>query len=451
MTDASPIEPWISQREHARSERAGGRRRAAGETPFALRHFVLCASAVVLMFSNDESNAIIFQALGVMLFVFSGAMFFVAAPHRPIEITPIDAVMLISVTLSYIAIVLSQDSYSLMHTTIFLITYLSVMIIAQRTTAEELIMCIRVSILAILGIVVVVFGDKLVAALMPGALRRWELREAPFGMHPNLAGFVYGGFIVMAANSGMLRWRYNQLLTPLIIGLCVAVILVASARGGLLAVVLTSAVYVITEILKGRRSAVYVVIAGVAFIALSAVYWDSIAVYAVEMLDLDSKQRGLQSGGTGRVEIWARGIDYISSRTWEIFIGSGLRTASNMGFPVESSYINLTVESGVFLTAAILISFLRILVRCYRMQGNGSAFHRLAFYTLLFAMFQSIFNRYLIAIGNPFSLMILVVASKSSIVGNSLYRGSLAEETFTGRTVSMRTGMLVDKEPEVSR
>ncbi|MBB4365100.1 hypothetical protein GGD65_006164 [Bradyrhizobium sp. CIR18] len=449
MTDKGSIEAPTGRQEQLlprSTAPAVWRRRAPGPAQFALRHLVLCASSVVLMFSNDESNAIFFQALGVMLFVFSGAMFFVTAPYRSIEITPIDAIMLTSVPLSYIALTLSQDSYSLMHTTIFLTTYLSVMIIAQRATAEEFIMCVRISTLAILGIVIVVFSDKLVTGLMPGALKRWELREAPFGMHPNLAGFVYGGFIVMAANSSVLKPRYNQLLTPIIVGVCGAVMLVASARGGLLAVALTLAVYVLTEFFRSRRSAIYLVTLGAAVIILSFVYWDSIAAYAVEMFDLNSKERGLQSGGTGRVEIWARGIDYISSRSWEIFIGSGLRTAGNMGFPVESSYINLMVESGIFLTAAIVFCLLTILLRSYRKQANGSAFHRFAFYTILFAMFQSIFNRYLIAIGNPFSLMMLVIASKASTRGKPTNDETPANEFARIRAVPVRSGMLVDKD-----
>lgn len=447
-THLAPIDP--PQKLLPRKVWPSPYRSSSSSVTFDIRHLVLCAAAVVLMFSNDESNAVAFQALGVVLFVLSGAMFFVTTSDRAVEITPFDTVMLISVPLSYLAATLSQDSYSLLHTTIFLVTYLSVMIIAQRTTAEELIMCVRVSTIAVLAIVAIVFGDTLIAGLMPGQLKRWELREAPFGMHPNLAGFNYGGFIVMAANSGMLKWRHNNLITTAIISFCLAVMLVASARGGLLAVVLTLAVYVSTEILRGQRSTVYLIVIGAVLVVLSFAYWDSIVAYAVEMLDLESKQRGLQSGGTGRFEIWARGIDYISSRSWEIFIGSGLRTAGNMGFPVESSYINLAVESGVFLTAAILIGFLSVLVRSYRMQGNGSAFHRLAFYTLLFAMFQSIFNRYLIAIGNPFSLMILVIASKASINGNPRYGTTLKNDVTGGRAVPTRAGIRVEKEPDAS-
>lgn len=447
-TPSAPIGP--QQKLLARKVGPSSDRSNSSFVSFGLRHLVFCASAVVLMFSNDDSNAVAFQVLGVVLFVLSGLMFFVSASNRPVEITPFDTVVLISAPLSYSAAALSQDSYSLIHTTIFLVTYLSVMIIAQRTTAEELIMCVRVSTIAILTLVAIVFGDALIGGLMPGQLKRWELREAPFGMHPNLAGFNYGGFIVMAANSSLLKWRHNNLISTAIIGFCLAVMLVASARGGLLAVALTLAVYVSTEVLRGRRSTIYLITIGTALLVLSFIYWDSVVAYAVEMLDLDSKQRGLQSGGTGRFEIWTRGIDYISGRSWEIFIGSGLRTAGNMGFPVESSYINLAVESGIFLTAAILISFLSVLVRSYRKQGSGSSFHRFAFYVLLFAMFQSLFNRYLIAIGNPFSLMILVIASKASIKGSSRYRATLENDVTSRRAVPARAGILVEREPDAS-
>jgi exopolysaccharide production protein ExoQ len=386
----------------------------SGPRTFGVRHALFCGAAVVLMFCNDGPNALVFQVLGVALFIFSATIFFIMAPHQPLTLAPIDIVMLFSVPISYLAAVLSQDGYSLMHTTMFLLVYVSVIVIAQRIGTEELVDCVRASTIAIFALVTLTFGDTLLTSLVPGAARRWELREAPFGMHPNLAGFVYGGFLVMAANSYSVVRRYNRFLTLVIIALCFAVMVVASARGGLLAVAVTLAVYGTVEVFNTRRSGVYILIIGFAVIMLSFIYWDKLFAYATEMFDLDSEQRGLGSGGTGRVDIWIRGIDFIFTRSWEIFIGSGMRTSGYMGFPAESSYITLAVESGLFLTAIILISLMNILHICFRQQAAGSAFHRFAFYALVFAMFQSVFNRYLIAIGNPFSLLIFLIASKAS-------------------------------------
>lgn len=403
----------ISQSKRLFSRNGASRPSIFGRTGFRIRHLLLCGAFLVLMFSNDEAGAVLFQILGVALFSLSAAMFFLSA-SATITLAPIDAVMLFSVILSYLAGALSQDAYSLGYTTVFLVAYLSVIVIAQRTTAEELIACIRASTVAILVLVVAVFGSTLLTSLMPGSLDRWELREAPFGMNPNLAGFVYGGFLVMAANSGHLPWRHNKVLTPIIIALCLAVMTVASARAGLLAVAIALAVYTGNELTKGKRSIAHVLIVGLAILVLSAVYWHDIVSYVTEMFDLDSAQRGFGSGATGRFEIWRDGIHFIAGRSWQIFIGSGFRTAGRMGFPVESSYINLAVESGIFIAPIVLIVFLGILLRSYRQQASRSGFHRLAFYTLLFAICQSVFNRYLIAIGNPFSLLLLVIASKAS-------------------------------------
>ena len=96
------------------------------------------------MFSNDEADAVLFQILGVALFSASAGMFFLSAPVA-LTLAPIDAVILCSVALSYLAGALSQDAYSLGYTTVFLVAYLSVVVIAQRTTAEELVACIRIS------------------------------------------------------------------------------------------------------------------------------------------------------------------------------------------------------------------------------------------------------------------------------------------------------------------
>jgi exopolysaccharide production protein ExoQ len=380
---------------------------------FGIRHLLFCASMVVLIFSNDKNYAEASQVIGVGLIILSGGAFFATTTGKPLSITYFDAIILFSIFLSYCATIISQEIFVLAYTTLFLIAYLSIMVIAQKATDDELKACIQVSIIVVLALVVVFFGNNLLATLTPGALRRWELREAPFGMHPNLAGFVYGGFIVMTANSQFSGSGRNKLIKPAIILLCLAVMVAASARGGLLAVVLTLAVYVFTEVVRGRNSRVYIVLIGFALIIFSFVFWDQILAYATEMFDLNSKQRGLESGGTGRLEIWQRGVEYITSRNWEIFIGSGLRSANL--FPTESSYINLGIESGVFLMTAILFCFLSLLLYSYRRQKSERGFYRFAFYTLLFAMFQSVFNRYLIAIGNPFSLCILIIATKTSL------------------------------------
>jgi len=387
--------------------------RTSAQWRFGLRHLLFCASMVVLIFSNDKNYAEASQVIGVGLVILSGGAFFATTTRKPISITIFDAIILISIFLSYCATVISQEVFVLAYTTLFLVAYVSIMVIAQRATHDELKACIQVSIIVILALVVLFFGNNLLAILTPGAVRRWQLREAPFGMHPNLAGFVYGGFIIMAANSQFSTSRRNKLIKPAIILLCLAVMIAASARGGLLAVILTLAVYVFTEVVRGRNSRVYIVLICFALIIFSFVFWDQILAYATEMFDLNSKQRGLESGGTGRFDIWQRGVEYIANRNWEIFIGSGLRSATL--FPTESSYINIAIESGVFLMIATLFCLLSLIWNSYRQQRNEGGFYRFAFYTLLFAMFQSIFNRYLIAIGNPFSLCILIIATKASL------------------------------------
>jgi len=409
-TEGTVAEGLASHRE-VRSELRPGNLKISAHRRFGLRHLLFCASMVVLMFSNDERYAVEFQAIGVGLIILSGGAFFAANPRKPMSITFFDAIILTSVFFSYCATFISQESYVLAYTTFFLIAYLSVMVIAQQATADELIKSILLSVLVIATIVIVFYSDMLLTALAPGALRRWELREAPFRMHPNLAGFVYGGFIVMTANAHSGGW--GRLIKPAVILLCLAVMVAASARGGLLAVVLTLTVYVLREIIGGRNSRTYIVLIGVALSIFSLIFWEQILVYAIEMFDLNTKQRGLDSGGTGRFAIWQHGIEYISNRHWEIFIGSGMRSATS--FPTESSYINLGIESGVFLTTAILFCFLLLLLYSYRWQRSERGFYKFAFYTLLFAMFQSVFNRYLIAIGNPFSLCILIIASKTSL------------------------------------
>ncbi|WP_456725768.1 O-antigen ligase family protein [Bradyrhizobium sp. USDA 3397] len=368
------------------------------------------------MYSNDEKYAAAAQMLGVGLMVASALCFMVGNHRIKVALSLFDGIMLFSILLSYGTAAATQETYVFAYTTVFLITYLAILIITNSMQDDEMMHCLLASILIILALVLIVFGSKLLVALAPGALRRWELREAPFGMHPNLAGFVYGGFIIIIANTSLGSGKWRILIKTVAIALCLAVMLAASARGGLLAVSLTLSIYVFGQVLQARSSTLYLGIAGIALFAILILFWDHIAAYAAEMLDLNSKERGVESGGTGRVDIWRRGIEFIGSRSWEIFLGSGLRSATmdNVGFPTESSYINITIESGLFFTFALLCCFLYMLKRAYALQLNRGGFFRLAFYALIFALFQSVFNRYLIAIGNPFSLCILLFSSRLS-------------------------------------
>jgi len=139
---------------------------------------------------------------------------------------------------------------------------------------------------------------------------------------------------------------------------------------------------------------------------------ENIANYLTVILDLDSNTRGFSSGATGRTDIWRNGIELVFSDPVLFFTGRGVRAAGPevIGFPVESSYINLALENGVVLGSMIALTFVFTAWRALRQSIQAGLVNPALFMSglmLLFILTQSIFNRYLIAVGNPLSLLTL--------------------------------------------
>lgn len=387
-----------------------------------LRHLTLCAAFIVLMFANDEENSVLYQVIGVALICMSGVLYSVFGSYRRIVFSQFDVVIFVISTFSILSATINQDSYVLIFTLIFLSTYFAIMSITQNSTREELLHVLKISIELILLLVVVLYWDVLLSTLTPGAAKRWELRWAPFNMHPNLAGFIYGGFaVIIWFTPFAASWR-GAYAKAVLVGLCIAIILAASARAGLLALVLTFSLYTVHEILSKKGTMKYIIPVFAAACIAGLFFFESIQSYLTEILELDSKSRGLDSGGSGRIELWQIGIEYLSNRGWELFIGSGIRSASEakIGFFSESSYINIMIEHGVFLSLIVLYRIYKIIYISYKLQSLDGGFFGLALYALIFALLQSVFNRYLIAIGNPFSIIVLMVLAKVSAESRSI-------------------------------
>jgi exopolysaccharide production protein ExoQ len=302
------------------------------------------------------------------------------------------------------------------YTIIFTMTYIAVMLIVRSFDERELIQCIFASIAVSVMAVAIVYYDTIFAILQPGAANRWELRLSPFDMHPDLTGYVYGGFLIIIIFSDVAIGRATLYLKLLLAAICLIVVLAASARAALIAMLFTLIAYTTRALLYGAKSAAKILSVLFACMLFGIIYSGPIVQYLSEMLELDSNSRGLDTGGSGRIELWQQGASLLANRTWELFIGSGLRSASPeiIGFSTESSYITIFIESGLFIGLALLLYMASIILRLLTRRVN-SKFESTVLYLILFAMTQSIFNRYLIAIGNPISLIVLMFISKESL------------------------------------
>jgi exopolysaccharide production protein ExoQ len=370
------------------------------------------------MFSNLETYGLQIQALGISLIWLAAVLSVIHSSKVNNLITGFDLIIFLMIFLSLVSSALTQQEYVVVYTFIFFTTYLSIMLLCRVMKNQEIVLCIVLAIIVALAVVAITYPGVLWQTIQPGNPDRWQNRFQPFGMHPDLTGFVYGGCFVIILFSDMPSGRFKVPLKVGVIAVCTMVCLAASARAGLAAVLATLVFYAVRALTLQGKNTKYVILAAFAVAVLMFVFKDTVINYLTDILELQSSSRGLDSGGSGRLEIWQRGLSLIGDRTWELYIGSGLRSSSEgvLGFFTESSYISICIDSGI-IVLVLFVGYLITLTFKLHLQEKRSSdlFDRLVLFCIVFAMVQSIFNRYLLAIGNPFSLMFFILISKAAL------------------------------------
>ena len=306
---------------------------------------------------------------------------------------------------------------STMYGAMLLLVLLAIAFLVRHSRAADLIVVFRWAYVALVGTVLALESPALLASLSGSVEYGLGLvRYQPLGMHPNLSGLVYGGGALLFFQRYLaVRKRSQKGFALAMVAMCLCVLLAASARAGMLALAVAGSAGITLIALRGsRRSRMSLVLA--AFVGLMVILfkWADIKEYLSLILDLDSPTRGVDSGATGRTDIWRAGFALVFSDAVLLFTGRGIRSAlpEIIGFPVESSYINLALEHGVLFGSLIAMAFVVTAWRALQ-QGlkPGQPQYQLfmAGLMIVFILAQSIFNRYLIGVGNPYSLWILVL------------------------------------------
>jgi exopolysaccharide production protein ExoQ len=305
----------------------------------------------------------------------------------------------------------------------FSLTFLAVAgctsFICRAISLDALLSAAAEAALLIVATILIVDHHELSKALSISIDRREGLfRFQPLGMHPDLGGFVLGGFVVLLIRyllvaPGMLR----RIATGIAIPISIVVMLATSARAGLVALLISALICIAFELRLSRRtvSRLVLIVVPLGLIA-GFVEGHSIANYLYQLLEVGSKQRGLGSGGTGRVEIWRFGIATVFSNPALLAFGNGLR--NDLNFSTESSYIQILFDSGLFVGALVIGTFIAAPLKALWLSRTSPASNRPTFLVctlFVFLLVQSIFNRYLLAIGNPMSLIALMLVVSLSL------------------------------------
>jgi exopolysaccharide production protein ExoQ len=357
-----------------------------------------------------------FVQLGAVgLFLAAGFLTLMAGNSRRIGIGTPEYVLGGAFTFAMLVAFVQGNLLSTMYGAMFLLVLVSAALLTRQEDEASMGLIFRRIYLALLVTILVVQPADFFTSVVGTTVRSVGLvRFTPLGMHPNLSGLVYGGGALLFFQSFLASTSRRQKVFSLaIVVMCLAVVLAASARASLLALGVAGVVGALLLAWRGSsRLRMAMVVSAFFVLCVGLLMAENIANYLTVILDLDSNTRGVSSGATGRTDIWRNGIELVFSDPVLLFIGRGVRGAGPevIGFPVESSYINLALENGMVFGLLIAFTFVVTTWRSLRQSIQAGVMNPALFMSglmLLFVLTQSIFNRYLIAVGNPFSLLTL--------------------------------------------
>jgi exopolysaccharide production protein ExoQ len=380
-----------------------------------LSSFFISAAIYLTLFQSISGIGQILSFLAIsILFIVS---LFAAAQAREqrLEFNFFDVWAILITLLSAAAFFTEQNENSAYFTLIFALACAAVSLIAKSIPLRNTLMALAVAHGAMTVTALALYPEAILTSLNPGSAMRWSLRVRPFNLHPNLVGFMFsGGAILQIYAATISKSRQRKMLYGALAVASLMVAVAASARAGLLAFFVSA--IVVGLLYSGRlyrtKPRAFLACLGGGFLAALALAPSALS-YANIVFELDSQTRGLNSGGSGRVDRWMTSIEYWTKGN--VFIGSGLRTVGVEGFgfsSTENSYLNIAIENGLLGLAVSLVLIAYALgVFSRKRPGKDDLLAAFAVWIIVYALIQSMFNRYLIAIGNNLSLTILFIIS----------------------------------------
>jgi hypothetical protein len=289
----------------------------------------------------------------------------------------------------------------------YFVCVVSVMKIYKVFGLEKIINCFLLATNAFIVYILIYATNELLSALTADVINIGSSRFSEFGIHPNLYGHIYAvATIASVWNAfeckGVRRFYYLSSAIASIL-----IIAAASSRGGMICALLSSAfLYYKFQIkIKSNLSVRSVLVNGGLIVMVGAL----IGNFVYKSLDIDSQYRGVGSGFSGRAENWGFLWDEISQSFMSLIFGGGFRSydpfVSNVH--TDNSYINFALEFGVPVTFVLMGFLVLRLYQCYKESEDYRGL--LVFALLLGVLTESFVARYLIGIGNPASIVVLII------------------------------------------
>lgn len=233
---------------------------------------------------------------------------------------------------------------------------------------------------------------------------------------------------------------------PILVAMA-AVIYMTGARASALAAMFGLAITLFSRRRTAGTSGYLLLMVCVAIgAAITAYYSEAVVRGTTDFFAIQDRHRGLESGGSGRLEIW--------KTTWNLFLshpilGVGFRTHEAV-LKVDSSahngYLALLAEIGVIGFAAVLLVALSGLWKTWRRnQDPSQTFSYSVLLGLACGYFVlAIFERYFINAGNPTSLLFLLSILGSSLSHDESAAAEMAYVSDDGETEELVSGSFDD-------
>jgi exopolysaccharide production protein ExoQ len=376
--------------------------------------FLGCA---LTFWGNVHGIGPVLQPLFLVFFFVAALIGALRGQIAPIAPTVPELILYATGILSAVVAVCRSLEPCMLYSLAFLTTMVLISVLVRVVQLEE-ILDIGAAITLLLVLSSVVFDrQNFLKALSVSISRTGLFRFSPFGNHPNLTGLIFGaGSILLAQRAIVARSVTERIIMLSASVLAWVCILAASARASLAALLFAALAAVIKE-LRLTKATVLTAFGAVALAIASMVttVGGSAIGYIQRILDVSSRTRGIGSGASGRTDSWRQAADTLISDPLLLMFGGSLRSSDSsiIGFDAtEDAYLTILLDSGLFAGAAIIGIFLYSPIEAISLsRASENDRRRLILLPsfFVFLLIEGIFNRYLLGIGNPMSLIVLMI------------------------------------------
>lgn len=353
------------------------------------------------------------------------------------------SVLFLFLLLSEVVSYYSGDLLSVYYGLLLLGLFLSARLIIMHVGLLQVVRCYTYSAV-LCTLIILITGRKELSGYGAGETRF----TGGSGIHPNLIGFTLASYFPLFVGLSLDLPRGKKRLFVTGLALITPVLLFTTGSRGslgavLIALTFTTLRFTVFNRLIGRLrlSALQIVMTllGIACIVYVVLHGSDIAKagkFLVTALQLNSKERGIHSGFSGRTTIWMTAINHLSGLQW--LFGRGYR----QGYVIDSGYVTILYDNGLVGGSVVLGSMLRVFFWLWgdtkTMESPGWWRYRVVLWSLMIIYFvNNITTRYLFSFGNQFSLLVLffIVCRKDELLGRS--RNMTAIARGTGRRAAI--------------